>query len=472
MKKIIFLTLPLTLSSKIWALPQDMAIKEAPELNYEAINIHHSSSYWQDTPKSSSEPRKIKAEQLRYAPELLQRVINIAVQQEHIPLLTKILPIYETSANPSPIIIAYAKGLIAKSTQQYPLAINQFTKVEKLQPNSEKAIFHHIDSLLLDQQIWLASKLVQQHLSTPSLPFRLQLEKIDQYLQSRKEWKYYLRIEFLNDKNINNAPDKAKVGSFSFEKPLADKGLSYQFGNQKTFFMPNGFYTQWQTDFIGKIYRTYHQYNDFYGRITIPFGYANYHHQFTLEPYTGLRIFAEKPYTNHFGITTSWQYQWTNNFRSKIAFNYATERYRQKQYKHLTNYTQNLSLSGTWTINSKWYAGISAEIGKKYATDYPQDRYIKYRANINLGYQNQNIGARLRLAREQKNYKAPFYWGLSGNAKRQDRETQFSASIWSPHIQFMGIMPTLGYNYQRVNSNSLNIPYHKHSITFEIQKIF
>ncbi|URL01511.1 surface lipoprotein assembly modifier [Avibacterium sp. 20-126] len=472
MKKTTFLILPLILSSKIWALPQNIDIKEAPELNYEPIHINSSSS-WQEIPKTSSMPLKIKAEQLRHAPELLQKVINLAIAQEHIPLLKKILPVYETSTHPNPIIIAYAKGLVAKSAQQYPLAITEFKKVETLYPNSEKAIFHHIDSLLLNQQIWQATELVQQHLTTTSSPqFITQLEKVDQYLQSRKAWKHYIAIEFLNDKNINNAPDKQKIGAFSFEKKLADKGLGYQFGNRKTFFMPNGFYAQWQSDFIGKIYRTYHQYNDFYGRITIPFGYANYHHQFTLEPYSGLRVFSGKPYTNHFGITTSWQYQWSNYFRSKIAFNYATERYRQKQYKHLTNYTQNLALSSSWNINSRWYAGISVDIGKKYATAYPQDRYIKYRANLNIGYQNENIGVRLRLAREQKYYKAPFYWGLSGNAKRQDRETQFSTSIWSPHIQFMGIVPTLSYNYQRVNSNSLNIPYHKHSIALEIQKIF
>lgn len=462
------------------ALPATVISRLPENIDREFSTAHSDPSLpsWQLPPSLLNSKKEsvqvLSNEQLLAQPELLTKLMWQALKNEHIVAIEKLLPLYEQLPHTQQTAIWYAKGLLARAKKEYGTASLYFSKVSEHNKEADKAFVYWLDALLKNREFYQADKVLKEFASEPTTEnLRAFSERIDQFIQKEKGWQGNISLSYINDKNINNAPDKSEQQGFHFEKPIADQGVLYQAELRKRMFFNHGIYAQITKSTVGKHYRQHQQFNDMYMRASLTLGYQNYTHQLSVEPYIAKRLFGDKPYTYHLGFALRYQHNWHDKLKVWSIFSFSSESYDNRTlHAHLDNFYQEWGAGIQYQLLPSLSLSNLFSLGKKYASD-PMYEYHQFKHRINLNYQYDTwVGIDINFSQEWKRFFRPAYWNLSHGKNRRDRETQWNISLYKPNWQVLGIRPKLNINYHRLQSNTIYLPYHKTNIGLSFERLF
>ena len=438
----------------------------------------------QSTPQSSSAEGEhgtlsITKEELAQQPELVIRAMLSALAQNNGSNIEFLLPIYHQIPEryQDPLITKWANAIVEKRKKNYRTSIELYRSIVAEQ-NDILPVRLQLAIALFENNETEAAEDQFEKLRSEQLPLELQ-ELISQYLAAianQNPWSFSGGLTYLNDPNINNAPDAGTtIGNWSAPARESGQGVGFNFNIGKKWAWGNGFFNEVRADSNGKYYWNNKKYNEYTARGSLGLGFQNANQTITLLPFMEQTWYAGgssksetvKRFSQASGATLESQYWFSPQWQLNTTYEYAEQRYRSR--KHLNGNYHFIGGNLVYLHNAKQYWFVGANFNRTSTRD-KDDSYI--RRGIQAGWGQEwgwGLSTRLSVNFARKNYYAPM---PIFNITQRNREYGVNASIWHRAVHYWGITPRLTWSYSKVKSNHAFYTYDKHRVFIEFSKQF
>ena len=215
----------------------------------------------QSTPQLSSvEGEKgtlsITKEELAQQPELVIRAMLSALAQNNGGNIEFLLPVYHQIPEQyqDPLITKWANAIVEKRKKNYRTSIELYRSIVAEQ-NDILPVRLQLAITLFENNETEAAEDQFEKLRSEQISPELQ-ELISQYLTAianQNPWSFSGGLTYLNDPNINNAPDAGTtIGNWSAPARESGQGAGFNFNIGKKWAWGNGFFNEVRTDTNGK----------------------------------------------------------------------------------------------------------------------------------------------------------------------------------------------------------------------------
>lgn len=414
---------------------------------------------------------EINSEELQENPALLRALMIKMVQENHLQGMKKLLPLYKKLPDADPILIHHAQGVIDLQERRIKEAIQAFSEILKVHPDSEVALFYLSLATWQNKDYTQAERYLEA-LDNYNLPNDIRQLREDylKNLSQMKKGQWQMAFNLFYDKNVNQAPEERYFGNFVFEAPKKDIGLFYHVNYQKRFFLEKGWQIAPNAHLFGKIYRKESDYNDANIYLSVPIIHANAKREWQIAPFFLRRYFANRSYSYHAGIDAQNEYQlnqkwalgagvrYEKSWHDGRAFFNHRRRSLRVMAKFSPSYHQQFFLQGQ----------LSWQDQSRDLDDQFREQQIK---GVWQGIWQDKFKTTFSAQYSQRNY----YTGnlLTGvDHPRKDHNLNLQLALQHRDIHWKGITPTLNLNYNRHNSNSALHRYKKSEVFVSFYKSF
>lgn len=409
----------------------------------------------------------LDAQSLLEQPALLERAMRAAIKTQNIAGIRSLLPIYQQYPGRAALVEELAQALLARADAKPAYLARHLRRILQRHPGADAIRFQLATALHADRQYVEAEQELTRLQQAP-LPAPLQ-EEITLYrsaIAKQSQWRWYAGFHFINEKNINNAPNRRWLGTavhdpvsgkntvhgFVFDKPIHGRGIGYQFGGGRRLLWPEGFFGALDIDAQGKHIFQHTKYNDLLLRVSPAVGHARWRDEWQLGPFVERRWFGSRPYASNIGVSARWKRNWTPRILSFMTAEYGRQTHDERRF--LDN--RNTSLSGTvfyqHSERQYWQAGV--DYARESGTRDADDRFRRHNIRLMWGQAwPQKINTQISVSLGKSRYDGPSLF--SKGQPRQDRERSVSLAIWKQNWQWGGLTPRLMLSRQQVRSNDL-----------------
>ncbi|WP_231908896.1 surface lipoprotein assembly modifier [Marinomonas sp. TW1] len=414
------------------------------------------------------------------------RALYVSIQQKQWPLVVYFFDEYLTFSDADPMLVAYAKGSLARIQGDMEQAESEFRKLISIQPNFFLGQLE-LARVLFENRKNAESQAMFQKIRTSldSEDSRQQgvVITVDRFLSAVKErqsWQGSIAIGSARTDNLNNSSESYTclqyfngVCLFDRTSPEAIKaqGIEYEMTLSKRFSLSGHHGLFSQSSLFGKSYGDYSDYNE--SQINTRFGYS-YHdarNQYSLAPSFELSRYSNDPLYNALGLQGTWLHYLTDKAMFKIEASYKDQQYEKEnlasQYDGgiwSTYATAWYSLPNSWTM----FGGLD---WTKKETEIEQNAYtqIGVRAGLAKTF-NTHLNATLFTSIRQREHDA---YNAIFQEQRQDIEQNYTLTLGFPSLAFYGLKPSLTLKHSNVNSNiDWLYSYDKNSVSLKLEKNF
>ena len=419
----------------------------------------------------------VAGDELDLYPELVTRALSSALLYHQADDVAFLLPYYERLPESlhEASVWAWAKGVLAEQNASYSKAIEYYQVAMESYPDIALLRLRLAVVFFANKQ-WKQSKAQFDWLTTQNLPTSLE-RMIHQYLaviDKQGRWQAAGNMNFLQDKNINNAPKNKDLGG-GWVAPDAQsaKGFGYATDIQKKWLLDGGVYVHTHLNVQGKHYYNNKRYNELTTRLNVGAGYQNANFDLAVLPFIERNYYAIANqhggldyFSKNHGLAVQLGYQITPKWQVNVYGERAKQTYQDR--KHLDGSTWQIAMTQTYLAKERryWYTGLDYQDTQVRDAD---DSFTKKGVRAGLGWSGQSgLSARFGVNYAKKVYKGAGFFGQV----QQNDEYGISASVWHSSIQLAGIMPRLTWQYQKVDSNLPLYRYDKNHIFLELGKQF
>ena len=418
----------------------------------------------------------ITKEELAKRPDLIIRGLIPALLQNNSEAVELLLPLYKQQAQQDPFLLAWGEAVLATRQGDYAPAVQQYRELFAQHPDILQLRYQLAHVLFLNNDNEASKDQFQKlRAEVNDVPSQ---QMIDQYLMAinqRDQWKINGGISFLNESNINNAPKAGtRIGGWKAWEREQAHGVSYYFGAEKKWSLPNQLFAKFVLDGQGKYYWDNKKYNEFNARIGAGLGYQTANTELALVPFTERRWYsggssgsdAMKQYSKNSGVRVDVTHWLNKSWQISTALEYGEQRYATRKHLNGNNYLWSNTLLFLPYSGQYWY------IGADYNRENTRDRDNAYqRKNVRLGWVQEwplGISSRLSVAYARRAYKGEDLLGI----RQKNKEYQTNVTLWHRNVYFWGITPKITWSYQKNDSNHPFYRYDKNRIYLEMSKTF
>lgn len=421
----------------------------------------------------------LSTDELKEHPQLIVRALMGSLIQNQADNVAFLLPYYQDlpKHQHEPMIEHWATGLVAEQAGKNSQAIHAYEQALAHNEHASLIRLRLAMVLFYDKRFVNAEQNFHKLLGEPDMPDEL-ATLINAHLQAiHAQEKISIQGggNFLDDKNINNAPVSRDLGGgWVAPEPESAQGISLYLNAHKKWLRPDGFYHEVRLDNNGKYYWDNKPYNELTSRLSLGMGHANAHHDITLLPFSEHTFYAGgskdsddlKHFSQNKGLAVEWQYRFNPQWQSSIYGEVAKQTYHTRP--HLNGIARSLSASAIYSPNAKRYWLVGVDAHRTDARD-ADDSFIRRGVRAGVGQEFDNgFGARLNVGMAHKDYRGAGFFGEI----QHNKEYTLSTSVWNNHWQMFGIMPRLTWSYQKVDSNLPLYKYDKNRVFIEATKRF
>lgn len=441
---------------------------------------------------SQTQSLSLTAEQLLQRPDLLIRALIPVLRNNDMQGVALLLPIYEKLPHHDPLLLKWAHAIVAKKRGELTKSIRLYRELIAEQPQLQPARLQ-LAIVLMQNREYEAAEGQFNRLRADNLPPQL-VQIIDSYLHAIREqddWNFYSGINYLREKNVNNAPKKGtKSGGFSpSSEPESAEGVSYFLGANKTWSIKHGFFTEVTTDMNGKYYWDNHKYDEFSLRVGMGGGYRTAKTEVQLMPYMEQFWYAggenaDKSartlhrYSKTGGTALNVNYWLNQNWKISTAFEYGEQRYIETARKKANGNLYSLSNTLMYFPNSQQYWFVGADFYRKNAR-WKANAFDRRGIRLGWGQEwSKGISTRLQLNYAKRAYHMP---SASQNAffapnffkfAQKNHEYGINLTVWHRSIHWLGITPKITWSYHKTDSNNPFARYDRNRVYLSVSKSF
>lgn len=420
----------------------------------------------------------ITAEELGNHPDLVIRAMAMAVLQNNFDNVDFLLPYYEKLPTHSQetMLLEWARGMVAEKQNNAKKAVRHYRIA--LSENGEAGLLRLrlAISLFANKEFDASEDQFTKLLSEDDLPPDI-AQVIQEYLTAIKRQDRLSisgGINYLSDKNINNAPSNPDLGGgWTAPAPQSAHGIGLNLNLDKKWGLPDGFFWQTRLDTNGKYYTDNKAYNELTVRVSAGMGHADARHNFALLPFFEKNYYAGD-HANHKlddfskakGVSAEWSYWLTPKWQTSLYGEVAEQDYATRI--HLNGLSRSASGSILYLPNARRYYFAGLDFNRTDTRD-GDDSFVRRGVRVGMGQElGYGFSTRVIASVAEKDYREAGFFGKI----QQNDEYSVSISLWNKKIHYAGITPRVTWQYQKVDSNLPLYQYDKNKVFVEMSKQF
>lgn len=421
----------------------------------------------------------LSASELGQYPELVVRALLAALIQNRGDDVAFLLPYYQNipSQMQDDLIKAWATGLALETKADFKGAVRAYRSALSYNNQASLVRMRLATALFANKEYEASQDQFTKLLSEKDIPPEA-VTYIQRYLtaiQQKDRLSITGGMNFLHDKNINNAPKNANLGGgWTAAEQESAHGIAINGGVSKKWTHSDGFYSQGGVDVSGKYYWDNKPYNELSTRLSVGVGHENARHEFDLSPFIEKTYYAGgkkgnnniKPFSQSTGVSAWWRYWLTPNWQVSLNGEVAKQDYRTRT--HLNGMTRQAGVNLVHLPNAKQYYFAGMDFHRTDAKD-GDDSFVRRGFRVGMG-QELGLGFSTRISANyaNKDYRASGFFGQI----QHNKEYGVRASVWHKKIHFAGMTPRLTLSHQQVRSNIPLYNYQKNQLFIEMSRQF
>ncbi|NYT76831.1 DUF560 domain-containing protein [Alcaligenaceae bacterium] len=403
-------------------------------------------------------------------PDLLRRAMVSAMRSDNTAGIVVLLPVYEKSASPDPVLLEYARAIQARLQGRHNTAVQHYAQLLAQVPDAHGVRMQLAETLADNYQHRAATEQLDllQNAELESA-LRERYARLHQRLQEREQWQFHAAVQLLTEDNINNAPTVRRAGNWTFDAPLQDRGLGYQVALDKKWLLPHGAFYALGITTEGRQYARHSRYSYFTTRFAPGIGVARQGKSLSLSPFIQYRWFGGHAYAHSVGAQVQWHEAWSSRWQTRATAEYGHQRHRERQHLDHASYLAGLSLA--YQLGAGHYWQIGHEYYAKTGTRDSNDRF--HQASLRAQWERRwpsGLGTAVIATTGTRLYDGPTLF--SQGLRRRDTLHGISLSLWHQRINHSGLTPRLIWSHQRVRSNDILFALEKSRVFIEANKYF
>ncbi|XXQ67870.1 surface lipoprotein assembly modifier [Neisseriaceae bacterium B1] len=431
-------------------------------------------------PETSSEQSiSLSETELQQHPDLIVRAMMAALLQGNGENTAMLLPHYQRLPENlrEPALDTWAQALVARWQGNHGQAVRLYRKVLAEKPDWSVLRLQTATALLSNKEWEAAEDQFRKVQSENQLPLQLanEIEQVVAHIKQLSRWQFSGSTTFINDKNINNAPQNPDLGNgWRAEEAQSGQGLAINLSATKKWFWQNALFHELRLDGNSKYYWNNKRFNETNIRTSLGIGYQNATNSLALSPFFEQMWYAGggkndstlQRFSQGRGIALEASHTFNPKWQSSLYAETVQNRYRTR--KHLNGNAHFFSLTASYQHNPKQAWFIGAHFNRSNARD-GDDSFV--RKGIRAGWLQEwskGLATQMSVSYGKKTYRAPGFF----NTVQVNHEWGVQNSIWHRALHWQGLTPRLTWSYNKNRSNIKLYNYEKHRIFLEVRKQF
>ncbi|WP_019673884.1 surface lipoprotein assembly modifier [Psychrobacter lutiphocae] len=420
-------------------------------------------------------PLSLSREQLRDYPDIVVRALIPALAQDDASTIQLILSAYKQQPDADPDFVQWGEAILAKSADQYAQAIDTYRYLISQHPEVFAVRFQLAQSLYLNHEDEAAydqfEKLRAQNLDqTTAEVITAYIER----LQSRQSWSVDGGINYVKDKNINNAPKANTVfGNWKAWDAQSAEGVDYQFSANKKWPLTKGYFSKLSANTFGSHYFDNSRYNEVTTRLATGVGYQNAKVEAEVMPFVSQRWYANNdkqklaPFSRRAGVQLNGRYWLSNQLQTTNTVEVARQLYKERSHLTGESYFLSTGLLYIPKATQYWFGNINYYRNNADAKD---DAFNRYGVRFGWGQEWQHgISTIASVNLANRDYLAA---GRLLDKRQKNDEMSVDLTVWHRNVHALGFTPRLTFNYEKVDSNHPFYTFDKKNVSIGLTKQF
>lgn len=378
---------------------------------------------------------------------LFTEVLNLAIELGNVPAITALTPLYEQVAEHDPLLLNFAKAVLAHAENRPKTAIAHYETMLIQDPSLSPVKVRLAFSYLSDHRYKSAQTLISELLSDDALP-----SDIKDALQSAltatlsATQKTELHLSYLNDRNVNNAPDHAEHEYWQLPQPKHAQGMGYGLSFHHPQPLKDHLSLSPVLNLHGKYYPSAKDYNDLITELGVSVSYENSRQRFTATPYGQRRYFGGDGYSHTHGLrlnSTLKQHPW----QLSAMLDVSKKRYDDRPFLEGSHRYASISTGRAYTGMIR-HAEFGVQVGRESLRDISDSRKL-LRLYAGVGVEMGRVSALHRVGVGEIRHQGADVFGVV----RQDKLYFSEHKFWHENWHYHGYSPALNIRFERQDSN-------------------
>lgn len=412
-------------------------------------------------------------------PKKVETTLVNAIYKLNIPGISLLLPAYKEYDNKDDSLVEWGQALIDGSTGKYKKSITALEKIHKRIPEA-KTLQFHIALIKYKNNKLNAAKKDLDRLKKDDVIVKKHGKSIDLLLaniKKRNKSHFSGGINYLSNDNLGGTPKEGTVlgNGFIAGPREKGKGAAISLSLSKRLHFDNGMYNDAAINLGSSIYVNNKKFNILTLTGSYGIGYKDARSDFKIEP------FLTKMYYGGGGSNkTEYLKSYRKSYGGKVftTFNLGS----RSSYSNVISFTQNDYVKKFDANNSLDFSINNSLIYNYYSSRFVLGYDFFDRDSVSTHESFHRNGVRFAWSKNWYNhiithtntgygYKKYADEDFFGNLKRNN-EYNVGVSIYSPHIQLFGIMPSVNWSYNKTVSNIDSENSSGHNVDFNIGRSF
>ncbi len=395
----------------------------------------------------------------------LGRALYTSIKDKKWSAVQYFLDQYQSLNNPDPMLLAYAKGALARIKGEMQESIKQYRHLLTLNPNFLPGQLELARVLFEDHQDKEARGIftkIAKYLDTDDTQHagvNRSVQSFSKALEQRSDWSLFFAIGSVWKDNLNQSSENQSclltyqgqcVYQRSIPKAISTRGLDYEFTASKALPIAKHHALYSQSILYGKKYDDHPGYDQSTFNTQLGYRFQNFTDQLRLAPSFEYSTYADKSLFSAWGLHGDWTHKISNQRMFKVSADYKELRYKKSNFQRYDGPSYSTNITAWQGLNNNWVVFAGADWLNRLAQDRPYAyRQIGVRLGVSKTFNN-TVSATLSGSVRQQTYHK--FSNILGE-RRKDREKNLTLSLKSARWSLFGFKPHLTLKHTDVSSN-------------------
>ncbi len=395
----------------------------------------------------------------------LGRALYVSIQQQHWADVEYYLAKYQTLANADALLLAYARGALARIRGDMQQAASEYRKLLALRPDFFPGQLELARVLFADHQNQQATMLFAQIAdqldpsNTKHANIISSVENFTEALQRRHTWQSSVAVGSIWTDNLNHSSQSYTCfvsfrGQCYSERQTPDaisaRGVDYQLTLNRQVSISGQHGVYFRAQLSAQRYQDYPDYHQTIMTNQIGYAFENYADYISLAPEYEFLEYGDATYYRAWGLHAQWRRKLSRTRMFKLAADYKKHKYADQQRQRLNSSVYSLNFSAWQMLADNWMliSGVDwLEITAKATTESYNKLGLRFGASKQFAAGIQVV--LLTSASQRSNHNFSKILG----AKRNDIVKDATLTVTAAKLAIAGFTPTITLNQRSTRSN-------------------
>ncbi|MDO4426876.1 MAG: surface lipoprotein assembly modifier [Moraxella sp.] len=406
------------------------------------INTSHDNS-----PNTAPDPSTLDEAALLADVALFTEILNLAIDMGNLPAIIALTPLYEQASGHDVLLLNFAKAVLAHAENRPKTAIAHYQAMLENDPSLTPVKMRLAFSYLTDHRYHQAKTLIGELLADDTVPQDIK-DALNAALTATLSTtpKTELHLSYLNDRNVNNAPDHAEHGHWQLPAKKTAQGVGYGLSFRHPQPLTDHLSISPVLNLNGKYYPNAKDYNDLITELGTSFSYEDGRQHLSATPYGQRRYFGETGYSHTHGLRLAGTLK-TRPWQLSALLDVSKKYYDDRPFLEGSHRYGSISMGRTYAGAIR-HGEFGVQVGEEALRDASDSRKL-WRIYAGFGVGTGSVGSSHRIGVGRARHQGADIFGILRHDTLYFSEHKF----WHENWHYHGYSPALNLRFERQDSS-------------------